>query len=75
MFRFITIVLALGIAVYKAVYGGNKQEGPSPQTTNQPIVKKKGNEPLPRPKPDVIFGEPLTDEEWEMIKMSSTVLN
>jgi hypothetical protein len=64
----------LGIAVYKAVYGSFKQGGLQPQTTGQPI---KGNKqaPLPMVKPVVILGEPLTDEEWEMLKNASHVMN
>jgi hypothetical protein len=75
MFRLIGFVLALGIAVYKTVYGGNKKDQPQPQTTNQPMGKKPAVKPLPLPKPEVILGEPLTDEEWELIKQSSHVLN
>lgn len=65
MYRFIVIAIAaLGMAAYKSVYGQKKVKNPSVQTTHQPVVPV-----LPKAnKPEVVFGEPLTDEEWTWIQ-------
>lgn len=74
MFRLISVMLAIGVGLFQAIYGKNKEILPPAQTNNQPIVKKKQEitkltpKPLPSEKPAVIFGSELTEEEWVWIQ-------
>jgi len=72
MFRFLTALVIVGVAIYKTLYGINKaKEPPPPQRTEQPIgaaatvLATKTKTPL---KPEVLWGETLTDEEWSMVQ-------
>lgn len=72
MFRLVSVMLAIGVGVFQALYGKNKDVLPPVQTNNQPIKKqettKLASKPLPLEKPAVIFGGELTEEEWVWIQ-------
>lgn len=80
MFRsVINFVIDLGVktamkivvATYQAIYGNEDFVPKSAQTTNQPLPKAPEEE-----LPLVLFGGPLTKEEWEMVKNADrTYLN
>jgi hypothetical protein len=80
MFRLLTVLVTIGVAIYKTLYGNDKtKETHPPQTTQQPlgvsipvvIIRKQQVA-----KPEVLWGDPLTDEEWSMIQNSDrTYLN
>ena len=79
MFRFFLALASLGYVVYKTIYGNftakEPKEGNSVYVPNkhQPIATTPSTVPVTSttvklpPKPQVMVGEPLTDEEWEWI--------
>lgn len=82
MFRLLTVLVAVGVAIYKTLYGyghDKTKETPPSQRTEQPLGVS-----IPvvvirtqlAPKPEVLWGEPLTEEEWSMLqKTDRTYLN
>lgn len=72
MFRFLAALVVIGVAIYKTLYGGDEaEEAPLPQHTEQPVgisVPVMVIRTQAPPKPEVLWGDPLTDEEWSMIQ-------
>jgi len=72
MFRFLTALVIVGVAIYKTLYGINKaKEPPPPQRTEQPIevsIPVVVIQTQSLQKPEVLWGETLTDEEWSMMQ-------
>jgi hypothetical protein len=66
------MLVATGVAIYKTLYGNNKaKETPPPQHTEQPIevsIPVVVFQTQPIQKPEVLWGESLTDEEWSMVQ-------
>lgn len=66
MFRLLTVLVAIGVAIYKTLYGHDKgKEPPATQTSQQPL-ETPISERLQ--KPEVLLGDSLTDEEWSMVQ-------
>jgi len=61
MFWFLGLMVAIVEMVYRAIYG--------PKTTETPR-KEHPSPPIRTHKPEVLWGDPLTDEEWQMIQDS-----
>jgi len=73
MFRLLTLVVAIGASVYRALYG-SPQKSSFVQTTCQPLCERAKTPPCrTQAKPEVLFGDPLTDEEWELFQRSEAM--
>lgn len=75
MFRLVSVMFAIGVGVFQALYGKPKEAIHPAQTNGQPMKTDEKQEPtklnlqpLPSNKPVVILGDELTEEEWVLIQ-------
>ena len=70
---FMMLITAAFLAIYKVIYPEIMENSIPAQSTTELVETHKPK--LMVSKPEVIFGPPLTEKEWEWIQASSKTMN